>query len=231
MKNNVIITKEEVLEVKDNVLNLEIKSKAIELNIKGNVLINRIETTTIINDQIIINLAANSQLLFNIFLIDPRLQTNIIIRQKENSKVTINYAFLTNIESNLNVDLNMDSHNNDAVININAVTKGEGQTKIRITGTIADKTSNNNLTENIKCLVLNNKTNQIIPNLIVKSNEATVNHNATISPIADDDIFYLTSKGLDIKEASTIITNGFLISKLVIDEDTKKLIKTLLKED
>ena len=75
--------------------------------------------------------------------------------------------------------------------------------------------------ENIRILSLNNEENIIYPNLLVSSDEAEVNHKASISGLDEDYLFYLMSKGISKEEASKLITRGFLMNKLEISNEEK----------
>jgi Fe-S cluster assembly protein SufB len=47
------------------------------------------------------------------------------------------------------------------------------------------------------------------PYIEVKNNSATVEHEATTSKVADDQIFYLRQRGLSEEDAVNLIVNGF----------------------
>jgi Fe-S cluster assembly protein SufB len=48
------------------------------------------------------------------------------------------------------------------------------------------------------------------PTIRIDENDADVGHEATVSKIGDEQLFYLQSRGLDEEEASTMIVNGFI---------------------
>jgi Fe-S cluster assembly protein SufB len=48
------------------------------------------------------------------------------------------------------------------------------------------------------------------PTIRIGENDADVGHEATVSKIGDEQIFYLQSRGLDEEEASKMIVNGFI---------------------
>lgn len=48
------------------------------------------------------------------------------------------------------------------------------------------------------------------PYIDVSEDEAQIEHEATVSKISEDQLFYLMSRGLSEKEASAMIVNGFL---------------------
>ena len=48
------------------------------------------------------------------------------------------------------------------------------------------------------------------PTIRIDENDADVGHEATVSKIGDEQLFYLQSRGLDEEEASKMIVNGFI---------------------
>jgi Fe-S cluster assembly protein SufB len=48
------------------------------------------------------------------------------------------------------------------------------------------------------------------PTIRISENDAEVGHEATVSKIGDDQLFYLQSHGLDEEEAGKLIVNGFV---------------------
>jgi len=49
-----------------------------------------------------------------------------------------------------------------------------------------------------------------LPTIRIDENDADVGHEATVSKIGDEQLFYLQSRGLDEEEASKMIVNGFI---------------------
>ena len=64
--------------------------------------------------------------------------------------------------------------------------------------------------------------------MLVSSSEVIANHNVTIGNVSDEDLFYLTSKGLSKDEARKLLETGFLIS-IFEDNDYKTKIKEIIK--
>jgi len=48
------------------------------------------------------------------------------------------------------------------------------------------------------------------PTIRVEENQTEVGHEATVSKVGDDQLFYLMSRGLDESEAYSLIVNGFI---------------------
>lgn len=87
------------------------------------------------------------------------------------------------------------------------------QAQLKLIGTIKVEPSANQtnafLTENI--LLLNEGARaEAIPNLEIQTDEVKCSHAATVSSIPEEQLFYLQSRGIDLKTAQDLIVTGFL---------------------
>lgn len=220
--NKIVVDKEKDITINNNVVALEIFKEELTINVIGKVLINDL-TTTSKELVVTINLAKDSTLVYNNFT-KGEINNKIIINQEENSNLTYNYSLLVTNKSSINITSNIKGSNNNCEINVKAVTQEKGSLEITATGNIIKNIVNNKYIENIRILTLNNEENTIIPNLLVSSNNIEALHNATISSINKDELFYLNSKGLSERNAKELIVKGYLINNLELSEEDKELI-------
>ena len=225
--NNLII-KENNLEIKDNVINIELDTKILNLTIKGKVLINEIIKKENEDIELTINMTPNSSLIYNRFIINNKTNNKIILNQDNNSNLIFNYSLLANDECNIELNSYLNGNNNNTEINIKCVTENKGNTNIKTEAKVIPNIKENDLLESIKVLNLNESNNTIMPNLLVSSNEVTVNHAATISNIDPDYLFYLNSKGISTKESINLIKNGYLKNNISLTKEISKEIDILL---
>ena len=61
--------------------------------------------------------------------------------------------------------------------------------------------------------IINETNNEctIKPNLFIDENDVVANHSALIGTFMEDEIFYLMSRGIDKKDAESLLTKGFLL--------------------
>lgn len=226
--NKIIVDKEKVLDLKDNVILLDIEVPELTINVKGKVLINEINKKDEENLKLTINVEPNSSLLYNRFIIHKQMDDKIVINQVCNSEVIFNYAMIAYDLCNLKLNTNLSGNDNETTIKVKAVTEDKGIVNIEGTADTKEKIENDNLIESIKILLLNENLSVCIPNLLVASNDISVNHAATISGVSKDELFYLCSKGLKEDDAVTLIKNGYLLSNLDINEELKMKIEDLI---
>ena len=69
---------------------------------------------------------------------------------------------------------------------------------------------------------------EAIPSLYVQESELSAQHGASSSPIPDDELFYLMSRGFDLEEAKTMIAQGFLLD-IDFSKEAEDFVKRVLK--
>lgn len=226
--NKLIIDKENNIDIKNNVIELDIEVKELTINIEGRVLINEITKKDSEELNLIINIKPNSELVYNRFIIHNTMNNKFIINQENNSSMRFNYSIIANNKCKLDFDSNINGDNNKTEIYVRAVTQDTGSVNIKQTADTKPKIKDNNLLESIKVLLLNDEESVIEPNLLVSSNEIEVNHAATLSSIDKDYLFYLNSKGISNDKAKELIKEGFLLSNLDITKEQREQIKELI---
>ena len=219
--NKIIVNKSSYCLNNEEIL-LNYLQKDLELNIMGKVVINDFNNNANINLKI--NLKDNSELIYNRF--NKNLANNSIeINVNNNNYLEFNQSIFEEVFGKYSLKCNILGNDNKARINIHGISDQTGKMVIEATGDIKKNIKNNDMLENIRILNLNNEENVIIPNLLVSSEEVMVNHNATMSSLNKDYLFYLMSKGLSYDLASKLIVEGFIFKNLKINSELKQIIK------
>ncbi len=68
-------------------------------------------------------------------------------------------------------------------------------------------------TANVECdalLLDETSRTDTVPDMQIRNNDVTIAHEATVGKLSDEDIFYLTSRGISKEEAKAMIVNGFI---------------------
>jgi len=227
--NKITVTKEDYIELINNAVDLDINVNKLTIKVKGKVLINELSIKENENLDLTINVEPQSSLVYNRFLIHEIMNNKITINQEHQSNVNFNYSFIANDKCHLTIDTNLNGDDNESEINVKAVTEKSGSATIIGTADAKEKIKNNNLVEAIKVLVLNDEESVCIPNLLVATNEVTVNHACTISSVDKNSLFYLESKGLSEEESIKLIKNGYLLGNLSINDEIKEEIINMIE--
>ena len=91
-----------------------------------------------------------------------------------------------------------------------SISKGTGRTSYR--GHVKVYPKAHDVRVNVRCdaLLLDEESqSDTYPYMDVDSPDVTIGHEATVSKVGEDQIFYLTSRGIDENEATALIVNGF----------------------
>lgn len=203
--------KEDNIVLDNEIVELEFKTLKCNLTIKGSVWIDDLNNNSL--EELNITLLDGSKLLYNKYTKDIK---NLKINILENNDTTLefNYSLYQSIKASITIDSKVLGNNNKCSMNVYGVSDKDGVIVVNATGSVLENIKDNDLLENIRILMLNDSENVIVPNLLVGSNEVSVNHNATISSLDMNYLYYLNSKGLSYEEAKKLIVKGFLKSKL-----------------
>jgi Fe-S cluster assembly protein SufB len=91
-----------------------------------------------------------------------------------------------------------------------SISKGSGRTSYR--GHIKVYPKAHGVKVNVRCdaLLLDEEAqSDTYPYMDIENSDVTVGHEATVSKVGEDQIFYLTSRGINADEATALIVNGF----------------------
>ena len=208
---NKLLVKEGILSINNSLNDLDIKTNTLTLKISGNVCINDINNNTDLDLKII--MSDGSHLLYNRYN-ESINKFNLDVEITSNAYVEFNYSLKTLIASDISLNANIAGNNNISHINFHGITDQNGVIKNIATSKVDEATKDNEVLENLRIVTLNDAENMIIPNLLVHSDSVNAIHNTTISTVDKDYLFYLNSKGINKKDATKLIVDGFLKSNL-----------------
>ncbi len=217
MQVNKIVVEQNVLVLQEEDVELEIFSNNLDLKVQGTVYCG---IKSFANKKLNILLEENSYLTIEFFIHTENSKSKITILNQENAKLDLHYACTYEGENELIIDNQLSFSNNDNKILVRAVEE-DGTLTVKAVGCIEKDTKDNVYLEDIKAITNHNNRIKIMPDLLVKTDSVIAVHNATISPIDSEELFYLESKGLEKKVAESLIKEGFL-KGIVEKEEIKK---------
>lgn len=101
--------------------------------------------------------------------------------------------------------------NTTSSINSKSISKGNGRTSYR--GLLKVYPGMKNVKAKVACdaLMLDSESrSDTYPTMEIDEDDVTIEHEATVSKIGEEQLFYLMSRGLSEAEAATMIVNGFI---------------------
>jgi Fe-S cluster assembly protein SufB len=101
--------------------------------------------------------------------------------------------------------------NTSSKITSKSISRGDGRSSYR--GMVKVAKAGLNSKSNVSCdalLLDHTSRSDTYPTIDVDTNEITIGHEATVSKIDEDQLFYLNSRGLSNEEATTMVVSGFI---------------------
>jgi Fe-S cluster assembly protein SufB len=98
-----------------------------------------------------------------------------------------------------------------SIIDSKSISKGGGRTTYR--GLVKVEEGARNVKSHVRCdaLILDEESrSDTYPYMEIDEKDARIGHEATVSKVGDDQIFYLMSRGLTEQQATAMIVNGFI---------------------
>lgn len=221
--NKLVVDKEILL--KDFVGTIEVTSSVAVLNIEGNCVVNEIITNY--HKDITINIKENAKIVYNRFVLNPLDYGKLEINHENNAISIFNEGIICNNDYQMDLNVYENNSNIKSKVLVRLITENDARVKINASGYVAKDTLNNEITEDLRAFNTEVSKVEILPNLIVDSNDVIANHNATISSVFDEELFYLNSKRINNSEAIKLLKNGFLLS-IYNDNNFKENIKNYL---
>ena len=189
--------------------------------------------------------------------------SNILINIKENSLINAYFADFISSDSKMNVNINLNGDGSNCVWNLASLSKNEEHKNIDVSvihnypntyskinnfGVSKDESKlvfsgichikngshNSKAHQNAKIMVFDDRCDSIAkPILKIDDNSIEASHAAVVGKISDDQLFYLTSRGLSIEKARELITFGYLkpIMAGFEDEQIKNNILERIEEE
>jgi len=101
--------------------------------------------------------------------------------------------------------------NTSSLITSKSICKNGGRSSYRGLLHVAKNAKNSKSKVVCDALILDNKSQtDTYPTMDIKNNKVKIEHEATVSKVSEKQLFYLISRGLSEKEASSLIVNGFI---------------------
>ncbi len=217
--NNIIVDKE--LDIKDFKGNISYALSDNIINIQGNCTLYDFNN----NENIIINMLDNSFLEY--YKIRTNLEdTNLVINQTNNTNLDYREIIINSDNFNYNINTVLKGSDNISKVTLRCLNES-GKANILANGKVLKNTINNELLEDLRGLNLEDNELIIKPGMQIDSLDVMANHIVTFSNVKEDALFYLESKGVNRKDAISLLKEGFIFG--ILPADIKEKIKDYIK--
>lgn len=115
------------------------------------------------------------------------------------------------------------SSNTKSVITNHCINVDNNEFKFIVDGICEKNLEGISFKQDNRIINLKDGKSNILPNLIVDTNEVEASHSAYIGTFNEDDIFYMMSRGLTKNECEDLLIKAFLISNMDLTEDERNI--------
>ena len=165
--------------------------------------------------------------LYNIKDIDITVNLN-----SEKSEIILYNSVISSSLVNVNIKINHNFKNTTSNIYNNGATIKKGAINFNVISKVSKNIKGCIVNQESKIISLNdNNDNKISPILLIDEYDVEAKHSAFIGKFDENELFYLQSRGLCMKDATSLLLDGMLIGTLKVCFEEKKLLKEKLKRN
>ena len=154
----------------------------------------------------------DNSLLFDRFSVNSSIKTKLNL-DKEEVSLDYFYSCINTSDNKYVLDICHNCKNTKSVVVNNGINLKSGKLDFIVNGIILKDSSNVLCNQSNSIIVFDYNNATIKPNLIVDNNDISANHSAYIGKFKEEDVFYLKSRGLSLKEAYKLLTKAFLVGE------------------
>ena len=211
--NKLVVDKE--LDISDYKGDISYTLSENVLNIKGKCILYDFNN----NANITINLLDNSYLEY--YKVRNEVNNSkMLINQSNDTYLDYKEVIINNGDFIYDIKNILKGNNNVSKVTLRCLNES-GNANIFANGRVEEKTTNNELLEDLRGLNLNDNSLIIKPDMQINSLDVLANHKVTISNVKEDELFYLESKGVIKADAIRLLKEGFVLGILPLDMQEK----------
>jgi Fe-S cluster assembly scaffold protein SufB len=185
-----------------------------------------------LTNKITYTLEENSNLIIQKFYYNYQTeeQEEIYLNGKQ-TKISYNFSTIVNKTSLHNMKI---YHNNNQVTS-NIINKciGNSNSKVifNIDSILPKGNIGCNMNQDTKIINMGDVDAKINPNMYIEEDDVEARHGSVIGKFNSEDIFYLESRGIPESLAIKLLIKGFILSNLILDEETKEQIINIINDN
>lgn len=205
------INEEIIVLDKDTIITNENDTKNVRYVIKKDIKVFQY----IKNGNMKITYEVSNNFTLNIFAIDASLEIDLNLN-KENININYNYSTLNKKDNVYKININHNEKNQVSKITNHGINLENNDLKFIVNTIVPKKSIKIETSQDSKIILLNDRSGEICPNLIIDNHDIEANHSAYIGDFKSDEIFYLRARGLTLEEAKRLLAKSFIIGGMDI---------------
>lgn len=155
-------------------------------------------------------------------------EMNIISLTGNNANIDYNFKTISTGCEKYNMTIHHLAPNTISNIKNNGVNINKGSLHFNVSSFVSEGFTECNINQASRIINLTDNKCQINPNLFIDEYDVSASHSALIGKFSDEEMFYLESRGIDEKNALSLLINGFLNNNMP-DSLKKRITKNINK--
>ena len=211
--------------VEDAVIIISNISDPVNIHINKN-----INVFTLITDcSFDLNLFINKDSSFSIFSVNTSINVRIDLL-KSGIKFNYSYSTINDIHNNYKVDINHFGKNITSKIVNHGISLNNSKLSFVINTIVPKNVTGVNTNQDSKIIIFGDNNATIKPNLLVDNDDIEANHAAYIGRLKKEDLFYLMSRGINLKDAEGLLVKSFLLGNMDISFEEREIVLNNIKK-
>ncbi len=135
-----------------------------------------------------------------------------------------NFSSITNNNDNYHLIINHNNSYTKSIISNRSIAYNNSKINFIIDSILPKGNLDCVMEQTTKILTLDDVDAKISPNMFIEEDSVEAKHGSVISSFNEEEIFYLTSRGIPLEEAIYLLIKGFIFSNLVLNMENKTII-------
>ncbi len=204
------------------VIELEEVERNLTINVTDNTCLRVFDCGDRTHNNIVYNIGKNANVIINKLSKDS-CDKFVFNMNEVDSVLDVHNSIINYGNNSFTVTINHDYENcNSKVVN-HAINVNDGEFKFIVDGVITRHANETKLRQDNKIINLNCGKSFILPNLIVDNSLIEASHAAYIGSFDDDKLFYLESRGVNEKDATSLLIKAFLLNNMELEEKERDI--------
>lgn len=171
----------------------------------------------------------NGDLVFDRFSLNSSLNTSINL-DKEGCILDYFYSTINIDDNKYVIDINHNKKNTKSNVLNHGINYMSNVLDFVINSRVLNTSSGVDTNQNSKIILLGDNNSSIKPNLLIDNDDIVANHASYIGYFKDEDLFYLSSRGICNNDAYKLLAKAFLMGNRDINYLNRKIILENINE-
>ncbi len=212
----------------DLIVDLEESNRELNIHIISGTHLRSFIKTKNTSNKVTYNIDDNAEVIINKLAIDS--SDNITVNFNDtNSKVVYNSSIINYKDNVYTQKINHISSSTKSRIVNHCINVKDNEFKFIVDGIINKDAIRVDFKQDNKIINLKNGKSNILPNLIVDSDDIEASHSAYIGTFDENKKFYMMSRGLSEKESDDLLIKAFLLNDMILEDKERDIFSSIIE--